>query len=164
MVASSEIDTSAHFKVVVFRSPAITENNYLIYSGTHDNRHMLHLGNGSTVRARVGAGGSEGLVTQTFAPEVWTVAISTWNAATKAVGLSINGGRFAFDQNNDIAFDEAGVVVGFNCHDVPMSDVIWGSVDISETSKADLLALILDYTKCVLNLNVCPPVEGVTGR
>ncbi|WP_299145972.1 hypothetical protein [uncultured Tateyamaria sp.] len=143
------------FKAVVFKSGAVTTNEYLMYSGTDGDRHMLQLGVDNSVRMRCGASGSEATAVASFVPDQWTLVIGTWNAATKTVGLSVNGADFVTDSNAGAVVDVAtNIISDGSLNDVDVSDIAYGSADLSLPEHADLRAEIESYARNVLGLTI----------
>ncbi|WP_412550526.1 hypothetical protein [Shimia sp. MIT910701] len=141
------------FKAVVFKPGPTATNEYLMYSGTGGNRHMLQLGINDTALMRVGASGSEAMVSLPFLPDAWNLVVGTWNDTTKTVGLSVNGGDFVFDTELSAAVtDTTNIISNGKLNDVLVSDLLWGAADLSLQENSDLLAEIKAYAGNVLGV------------
>ncbi len=150
------------FKVVIFKSPGSTSNQYLLYSGTSDDRHMLQLGQYTPgpipnyVLQRAGASADEAMAQVPFTPNEWQIAIGTWNDAANTVGLSLQNADFVTDTSGAAIVDQTAMIVsgGTLANDTLVSDIIYGTCDLTSAANEDLLAKILDYARDVCGLDI----------
>lgn len=137
-----------HFKAFIFRSAGSSSNKYLGYSGTSGNRHMLHLGSGNKVYARVGPSTNEALVNVDYTPNTWHLVISIWNAAAKRVGVSLDGGAFVTDVNASAVLDQSAFIVGGGLlNDDWITDILYGPADVSLSANIAWLQMIYKWAR-----------------
>ena len=146
-----------HFKVAIFRADSVTNSQYLLYSGVTGNRHLFGpvTTNGGSIRQAVGAAGTEATISVVFPLAQWNLVIGCWNAANKQVALSINNGAFQTNKNVAAVLDEIGAIMTVaSGAEFAVSDIGWGTCDLTLDANADLLDKIIAYARDICGLNV----------